>query len=211
MPTHPATRTRQARRDDLVAATIRLIFRDGIQGASLEKIAAAAGTSKGTALYHFANKDELYDTVANSLFEAGRDYMSERITAAADTPTSKIEAYFESNLRFIVDNVEHVVATQRIVRHSGAVELEGVIPPLRSMLEAGQHDGSFGEFDVDYMAHAIRHLIDGAAYYLPDRPGGPGMDGERFISEGVGLLLRAIGASRIPGTPIGTGANSPDL
>lgn len=53
-------------------------------------------------------------------------------------------------------------------------------------------DGSFGKFDVDYMAHAIRDLIDGAAYYLPDHPG---MDGERFINEGMGLLLRAIGAS----------------
>ncbi|MFC9559045.1 TetR/AcrR family transcriptional regulator [Agromyces sp. NPDC056965] len=192
---NPVTRTRQARRDDLIAATIRVIFRDGIQAASLERIAAEAGTSKGTALYHFANKEELYESVMNSLFEAGQVYMAERILAAPDTPRSRIEAYFESNLRFIVEHVEHVVATQRIVQNTGAIELDGAIPPLRAMLEAGQQDGNFGRFDADYMAHAIRALIDAAAYYRPDHPE---MDDQQFIDEGVGLLLRTIGASPNP-------------
>ncbi|WP_181149805.1 TetR/AcrR family transcriptional regulator [Arthrobacter sp. MYb227] len=196
---NPVTRTRKARREDLIEATIRLIFRDGIEAASLARIAAEAGTSKGTALYHFANKEELYESVMNSLFEAGGVYMSERIVAAADTPRSKIEAYFESNLRFIVENLEHVVATQRIVQKTGVVELDGAIAPLRSMLIAGQQDGSFEQFDADYVAHSIRSLIDAAAYYLP---GHPQMDSQRFIDEGVGLLLRTIGASPISGIPL---------
>jgi AcrR family transcriptional regulator len=203
MPTSP-TRTRRARRADLIAATIRLVYRDGIQVASIERIAAEAGTSKGTALYHFENKEELYANVVNTLFDAGRAYMTERILAAPDTPRHRIEAYLESNLRFIVDNVEHVVATQRILRHTGAVEIDDAIPPLRAMLEAGQQDGSFGDFDADFMAHTIRDIIDSAAYYLPDHPG---MDGEHFIAEGVALVLRAIGAvtagSGPPGGPGG--------
>lgn len=196
---NPVTRTRKARREDLIAATIRLIFRDGIQTASLERIAAEAGTSKGTALYHFANKEELYESVMNSLFEAGGVYMTERIVAAPDTPRSKIVAYFESNLRFIVENVEHVVATQRIVQKTGTVDLDEAIAPLRAMLKAGQQDGSFAHFDTDYVAHSIRSLIDAAAYYLPDHPE---MDGEQFIDEGVGLLLRTIGASPVSKAPL---------
>lgn len=186
------TRTRRARRDDLIAATIRLVYRDGIHVASIERIAAEAGTSKGTALYHFAGKEELYASVVNTLFDAGRAYMTERILAAPDTPRHRVEAYLESNLRFIVDNVEHMVATQRIVRHTGTAETDDAIPPLRAMLEAGQQDGSFGDFDANFMAHTIRDIIDSAAYYLPDHPG---MDGEHFIAEGVGLVLRAIGAT----------------
>lgn len=196
---NPVTRTRKARQEDLIAATIRLIFRDGIQTASLERIAAEAGTSKGTALYHFSNKEELYESVVNSLFEAGGEYMTERIIAAPDTPLSKIVAYFESNLRFIIENVEHVVATQKIVQKTGAIDLEGAIPPLRAMLEAGQQDGSFEQFDTDYVAHSIRSLIDAAAYYLPDHQE---MDGEQFIDEGVSLLLRTIGASPVHNDPL---------
>jgi AcrR family transcriptional regulator len=197
---NPVTRTRQARREDLIAATIRLVYRDGIQVASVERIAAEAGTSKGTALYHFAHKEELYASVVNTLFDTGRAYMTERILAATATPRHRVEAYVESNLRFIVDNVEHVVATQRIIQHTGTVEIEDAIPPLRALLEAGQQDGSFGDFDADFMAHSIRAFIDSAAYYLPDHPG---LDGDHFIAEGVGLVLRAIGAT--PASTTGEG------
>jgi AcrR family transcriptional regulator len=189
---NPVTRTRQARRDDLIAATIRLIYREGVQVASVERIAAEARTSKGTALYHFASKEELYASVVDTLFDAGRAYMTERVLAATAAPRHQVEAYVEANLRFILDNVEHVVATQRIVQHTGTVEIDDAIAPLRALLEAGQRDGSFGDFDADFMAHSIRSIIDSAAYYLPDHPG---LDGDHFIAEGVGLVLRAIGAA----------------
>lgn len=190
---NPVTRTRQARRDDLIAATIRVVNRDGLQAASLERIAAEAGTSKGTALYHFTSKEELYSTVVDALFDSGRAYMTERVLAATATPRHQVEAYVESNLRFILDNVEHVVATQRIVQQqTGTVEIDDAIAPLRALLEAGQQNGSFGEFDADFMAHSIRAVIDAAAYYLPEHPG---LDGDRFIAEGVGLVLRAVGAT----------------
>ncbi|WP_127793212.1 TetR/AcrR family transcriptional regulator [Agromyces sp. LHK192] len=186
------TRTRRARRDDLIAATVRVIVREGIAAASIERIAAEAGTSKGTALYHFAGKEELYAAVTTSLFDAGRAFMTERILSAPDTPRDRIEAYLDSNLRFIADHVDHVVATQEIVRRTGAVPDGDAIAPLRAMLEAGQRDGSFGAFDADFVARMIRDLVDGAAYYYPQRPG---LDREHFVAEGVGLVLRAIGAA----------------
>ncbi|RDV45084.1 TetR/AcrR family transcriptional regulator [Leifsonia sp. ku-ls] len=192
----PLTRTRQARRDDLIAATIRVINRDGLQAASLERIAAEAGTSKGTALYHFTSKEQLYSSVVDALFDSGRAYMTERVLAATATPRHQVEAYVESNLRFILDNVEHVVATQRIVQQqTGTVQIDDAIAPLRSLLEAGQQNGSFGDFDADFMAHSIRAVIDAAAYYLPEHPG---LDGDHFIAEGVGLVLRAIDATDRP-------------
>ena len=200
----PQTRTRRARRDDLIAATIKVVFRDGIQVASIDRIAAEAGTSKGTALYHFANKEELYASVVNALFDAGRTYMTERILSAPDTPRCRVEAYLESNLRFIVDHIEHVVATQQIVRYTGVPDTDDAIPSLRAMLEAGQADGSFGDFDAEFTAHTIRDIIDSAAYYLPDHPE---MDSEDFIAQGVGLVLRAIG---VEGAPAPGGASRTD-
>lgn len=186
------SRTRRARRDDLIAATIRLVYRDGVSAASVERIAVEAGTSKGTALYHFAGKEEIYSSVVETLFEAGRVYMTERILAAPAEPRHQLEIYVESNLQFILDNVEHVVATQRIAQHTGSVEIEGAVPPLRALLEAGQLDRSFGAFDSEFMAHSIRSVIDSAAYYLPEHPE---LDGDHFIGEGVALVLRAVGAT----------------
>lgn len=185
------TRTRRARRDDLIAATVRLVYREGVQAASVERIAAEAGTSKGTALYHFSGKEEIYAAVMNALFDAGRAYMTERVLAATATPRHQVEMYVESNLRFILDNVEHVVATQRIVQHTGAVEIDDAIHPLRALLEAGQRDQSFGTFDPDFMAHSIRAIIDAAAYYLPAHPD---LNGDHYVNEGVALVLRAIAA-----------------
>ena len=157
----------------------------------MERIAVEAGTSKGTALYHFANKEEIYAGVINTLFDAGRAYMVEHILAAT-TPRERFVAYVESNLRFIVDNVEHVVATQRIAQHLGDVDLDEAIPPLRELLAAGQQDGSFADFDTDIVAHAIRALIDAAAFYLTDHLD---LDGDQFVAEGVALMLRTVGAT----------------
>ncbi|PSK88951.1 TetR family transcriptional regulator [Murinocardiopsis flavida] len=191
MPSDALTRTRRARRDDLVAAAIRLIHRDGVHAASVERIAAEAGTSKGTALYHFANKEELYGSVVDTLFEAGRAYMGERLQAAT-TPRERLAIYVESNLRFVLENGEHVVATQRILEQIGVGDADPSIPPLRAMLEDGQREGVFVAFDSEVMAIAIRALIDTAAYHLPGRAGG---DGEHYVAEAAALVLRAVGAA----------------
>lgn len=190
MPSESLSRTRRARRDDLVAAAIRLISRDGVQTASVERIAIEAGTSKGTALYHFANKEELYESVVDSLFETGHGYMTARIQTAA-APREQLETYVEANLRFILENTEHVVATGRILHRMGVVELESSIPPLRTLLESGQHDGAFTAFDPHVMAIAIRALIDAAAYHLPTRQE---LDREHYVTETTTLVLRAVGA-----------------
>ena len=48
-----------ARRDDILAATIRVIARDGLSQTTVEKVAELAGISPGTVTFHFSRKDAL--------------------------------------------------------------------------------------------------------------------------------------------------------
>ncbi|MER7212605.1 TetR/AcrR family transcriptional regulator [Streptosporangium sp. NPDC000239] len=185
------SRTRRARREDLIAAAVRVISQDGYPAASLERIAREAGTSKGTALYHFASKEELYQAVVTTLFEDGAAFMAERLRAAK-TPTEKLRTYIETNLRFITLNPAHAGATQRIIENSGAVQVvqvEDAAAPLRRLLESGQASGEFTVFDAEVTALSIRTVIDGAAFYFLARPE---LDLDHYISEIVALFLRSV-------------------
>lgn len=185
------SRTRRARREDLIAAAIQVISQDGYPAASLERIAREAGTSKGTALYHFASKEELYQAVVTTLFENGAAFMAERLRTA-ETPTEKLRTYLETNLRFITLNPAHVGATQRIVENSDTVQvlqLDDAAAPLRRLLESGQASGEFAAFDPQITALSIRAIIDGAAFYFLAHPE---LDLEHYISEIVALFLRSV-------------------
>jgi AcrR family transcriptional regulator len=93
----PATRLQQARRDDIIKAAIEVIATDGYVAASVAAIAARAGTSKGTVLYHFRSRAAIEEAVVNALFSAGASYMGERIIPATGI-RARLRAYLESNL-----------------------------------------------------------------------------------------------------------------
>ncbi|WP_433444916.1 TetR/AcrR family transcriptional regulator [Nonomuraea sp. CA-141351] len=195
------SRTRRARREDLIAAAIRVISRDGYRAASLDRIAQEAGTSKGTALYHFSSKEELYGAVVTRLYEAGAAFMAERLRTAS-TPTEKLRAYLDSNLRFITLNPAHVGATQRILENSDAIQtiqLDDAAAPLRRLLESGQDSGEFGVFDPEVTALSIRSVIDVAAFYFLRHPE---LDLDHYIGEAVALFLRSVRPA--PATPAST-------
>jgi AcrR family transcriptional regulator len=165
-----------------------VLDRDGFAAASLKAIAAEAGTSKGTVLYHFGSKQAVHQTVVEALYERGTAYMTTRILAAKGH-RARLHAYIESNLRFIADNAAHVNAVQRIVENFGGRVRDDVsVPTLRKQLAAGQADGAFGEFDPQVVALAIRAVVDGAAFYFTENPD---LDIDHHIAEAIRLFDRA--------------------
>src|SRR6478736_4473432 len=69
---HETTRPRAAgrARKELMAIAIDCFARYGYQGTSIDRIATAAGVTKGALYYHFRDKEEL-------LFEAVKDRIAE--------------------------------------------------------------------------------------------------------------------------------------
>jgi AcrR family transcriptional regulator len=182
------TRIQRARREDVIAAAITVLDRDGFAAASVERIAAAAETSKGTVLYHFTSKEALFQAVVEALYASGSAYMTERIMAAPG-PRAMLHAYIDSNLRFIAEHAAHVNAVHRIVENAaGTVGGFDDVTPLRNLLAAGQAAGELGAFDPEVVALAIRAVVDGASFYFTAHPD---LDIDHHVDEAVRLFDKA--------------------
>lgn len=188
------TRTQQARRADIIQAAITVLWRDGYPGASIERIAAQADTTKGTLLYHFSSKEAVYEAVVTELYERGRAFMGSRLMVE-ESPGMKFRAYVEANLRFIEENVEHVKALHLILENSPslAFEVDDGLAALCRLLEDGQRAGQFTTFDPRVVAIAIRAVIDRSAFHITDTE----IRSDSYREETIRLLERIVHANPI--------------
>ena len=177
----PADRTftETARRAQIVAAAIETIAELGYGQASLARIAETAGTSKGVILYHFGGKDDLIREVAAEVAAKVQEYMRPRILVES-TGAGMLRAWIESNLAFMGEYRNHVVAAVEIVLNARSadgsrffdfsVARQGVAD-LQQMLAHFQGTGEFrADFDPLVMATAIRAAIDAVPPRLAHDP-----------------------------------------
>lgn len=64
--TKKPTRIQRERRNEILAAALSIFALHGFRGASINKIAEAAGMSTPSLLYHFKDKEELYQALLRS-------------------------------------------------------------------------------------------------------------------------------------------------
>jgi AcrR family transcriptional regulator len=169
-----------ARRAQIVQAAIDTIAEVGYPRASLARIGASIGISKGLIGYHFAGKDELIAEVVAKIIEAGKAYMTPRILASPPGP-AMLRAYIESNLGFMREHRNYMVAIVEI-RRSGLTadgrerfygdantdEFAGELENLLAMIQSA--GGLRSGFDPKIMAIAIRAAIDAVPRRLADNP-----------------------------------------
>jgi AcrR family transcriptional regulator len=173
------TFTETARRAQIVAAAIDTIAELGYGQASLARIAETAGTSKGVILYHFGGKDDLIRELVAELVTRGSAYMRPQIEAAPTGP-DKLRAYIESNLAFMRENRNHVVATVEIALNARAADgsrlydfsvQDAGVAALEQLLAHFQDTGEFrADFDPHVVAMAIRAAIDAVPSRLARDP-----------------------------------------
>jgi TetR/AcrR family transcriptional regulator, fatty acid metabolism regulator protein len=174
------TFTETARRAQIVKAAIDTIAGLGYGQASLARIAETADTSKGVILYHFGGKDELIRELVAELVARGVAYMEPRIEAAPDG-ADKLRAYIESNLAFMRENRNHMVAIVEIALNARAADGSRIYDPsvqdagvaaLQQLLAYFQGTGEFrAGFDPHVMAMAIRAAINAVPAQLARDPG----------------------------------------
>jgi AcrR family transcriptional regulator len=134
--------TQAATRAQLVATAKQMFFADGYHPTSLEKVADAAGYSKGAVYSNFRNKDELCTAV---LDEVRAERLGEVIEMMArpDTP-ARIEALRDWAERVIGDpgwttlEVEFAVHARRTeqLRTELAGRLAGILEMLTAAVES---------------------------------------------------------------------------
>jgi TetR/AcrR family transcriptional regulator, fatty acid metabolism regulator protein len=173
------TFTETARRAQIVAAAIDTIAELGYGQASLARIAETAGTSKGVIIYHFGGKDELMRELVAEVVARGVAYMEPQIDAEP-TGAGKLRAYVESNLAFMGENRNHMVAIFEIALNARAADgsrlydvsvQDAGVAALEQLLAYFQGTGEFrAGFDPHVMAMAIRAAINAVPAQLARDP-----------------------------------------
>ena len=162
-----------------MAAAIDTIAELGYGQASLARIAEAADTSKGVIIYHFGGKDELIRELTADLVTRAVAYMRPRIDAEP-SGAGKLRVYIESNLAFMGDNRNDVIAIVEIALNARAADGSRLfssatgdagIAALWQLLARFQRAGEFrADFDPLVMAMAIRAAIDSVGARLARDP-----------------------------------------
>ena len=131
--------TGKERREQLLDIGRRLFAERGLDGTSIEEIAARAGVSKPVVYEHFGGKEGLYAVVVDR--EVGRFLeMATRVLAGDDT-MPKFEVAAVSLLRYIQDNAD---GFRILVRDSNPTSGSGTFASLISDV-AGQVEYILGD------------------------------------------------------------------
>lgn len=194
------TFTEQARRRQFVECAVEVIAELGFAQASLARIAARAGTSKGVISYHFRDKDELLDQVLLDIYVEMAQFIGPRM-AAATTASGKLAAYLESNLEYMRLHRSQLLALRQICPNLRDAEgnLRHEAEPggprdvvIEQFLKEGQELGEFRAFDVAVMAVTIRSAVDGALDHWAQAPD---LDLAAYAAELVTLFTHATRGS----------------
>jgi TetR/AcrR family fatty acid metabolism transcriptional regulator len=166
-----------ARRAQIVAAAIDTIAEAGYAGASFARIAQRLGISRGLISYHFEGKDDLITQVVHQAAEQAKAYIRPRILAESTGP-GMLRAYIESNLTFMGEHRNNVIAMIEIARSAegrrifyGDADVVDAVGALEHVLSGLQAAGQFRpDFDPHVMAIAIRAAIEAASPRLAQDP-----------------------------------------
>jgi AcrR family transcriptional regulator len=157
------------RREELIKATYLEVAEKGYSAVTLQDIAKRAGVSKGSTLYYFATKEDLFLGALEWLVERLHSRMHEAI-AAVDDPVEKVRAALRTvfvnaheSRQFFMAYTDFISIGTRNNRfhefnakfYHGCCELD------REIVEAGVKTGVFRQVNVDDACSMMRALIDG--------------------------------------------------
>ncbi|MGA1805167.1 choline-binding transcriptional repressor BetI [Rhizobium sp. HT1-10] len=152
------------RRRELRKAAFEVLQQEGMAGATLEKVAAHAGASKGIVLHYFKNKQELFEHAMREANASLSEAVSERLKAAR-TPFERLDAIIQGNFeeRFFRPSVCHAWLSlcAEVPREPQLARIQKVIHSrMRSNLMSAL-TAILPRDECDAVALTITTLIDG--------------------------------------------------
>lgn len=166
--------TANARRSQIVTATIDVIAEVGFGQVSFARIGERAGLSSTRLIsYHFAGKDELITAVAQDVIASIGEYMAQRVGAETNA-AGMLRAYIEGTVEFTVTHRARMKALLEIflggTLHYDAGTEQTVVGHVEAILRQGQADGEFREFDPRVVATAVQRAVEGLPFLLESVP-----------------------------------------
>src|SRR5215470_14798960 len=152
----------EVRRQKILDAAGSLLVRDGLEGTSMDAVAAAAGVAKGTVYIYFPSRAELLAALrqryaeelarrARTVLRPNAPWTAESLAAAVQRMVSVLTGYLLANR-----GLHHV-----LYREAGVSEEETLAPLrklLRGTLEQAMADAAIEPTDPDTL---MRFLLDG--------------------------------------------------
>ena len=124
----------------LIDAGIKIINKEGEQGLSLRKVAAACGVSHSAPYAHYKDKDELISAIKSSVTEQFTKYLYEAVDGRKEESAEKaIVAMGRSYVKFFINNPDYyqfLFYNQRITVHLMAGETHEEDYPPYLLLKA---------------------------------------------------------------------------
>jgi DNA-binding transcriptional regulator YbjK len=164
----------QRRRSELVAATHRVVARQGLSGVRLRDVAEEAGLTSGAVLYYYEGLDELFFAAYERAVERFCREREEAV-AALDDPAAKLATALslgvptgpeDTEIRVLYE-FEAVAFRSPACADAMAAYVERQVTMYTDLLEAGAASGAFTlPGDARTLARNLVALEDGHGVYV---------------------------------------------
>ncbi len=198
----------QARRRQIIEATIDCVAETGYSDTSLAKVAQRAKISKSVVLYYFGEKDELLTATAQTLLDELGRFIVPKVQAETSA-AGQLRAFIMAECLFLEQHRSRLVALSHILMNhrdrNGVLRLQQEAEKVNlrvwsEILERGQRNGEFRSFAVKPMANTLTHAINGAlAQWLAE----PSLSLSEYAAELVTLFELATRQEGKPPAPSG--------
>lgn len=161
---------REARRRQLIDATITAISRSGLSGATLAAVTQIAKLSHGTVNFHFDSKEALYDATLGFLAREHYDLWHGAMIAAGPDPVRQLRAIVEADFHHSVCSPKKLAVwfafwgqakyRPNYLRIHHQHDDERFVQ-IRRLCAEIVREGGYGGRDPEVVARNLEALIDG--------------------------------------------------
>ncbi|RYB94809.1 TetR family transcriptional regulator [Nocardioides oleivorans] len=186
--------TAEARRAQILEATIAVVAEEGFARATFARIAERGGLSSTRLIsYHFAGKGELVAALVQHVVAGIGAHVGARV-AAASTARGRLAAYVEGVVSYADVHRAPMSALLQVAMAGagGATTQEpSDLGHLERILRDGQESGEMRAFDVSVMATTVQRAVEVVPFRLQAEPD---LDCTAYAAELVELFDRATRA-----------------
>jgi TetR/AcrR family fatty acid metabolism transcriptional regulator len=193
-----SSRRSAARREELLAAAVRVFARQGYHTCRVSDIADEAGVSHGLVYHYFASKDEVLETIFHENWGPLATAIA-GIAATGDDPAEQIRRVAALVLHSWRRDRETVRVLVREISRSPVLqerigEFQHAFDALEGIIRRGQESGSFDpSLDPRFATYALWGTLDEILTgWVLGRLPGEGDDVDRAETTVTAMLRRAL-------------------
>ncbi|MDK2917811.1 MAG: hypothetical protein PWQ37_544 [Candidatus Petromonas sp.] len=170
-------------KEELFQAALDEFTQKSYKDASLNNILKKAGMSKGAFYYHFKNKEDLYFSILEEVYDAEHEFIEEHIKEIGENITEKnffeiLKIYGEASLEFSIRHPKYYHLVQRLLKEDEKIirnfidkklneHMEGLFEKL--ILEAIQRGELRNDFYLEFIKKLIKNLFQNFSFiFLQD-------------------------------------------